>query len=288
MTVNTTNNKRKAEDYFSPSPLKLRRKVLPFSSNAASSIESSSPSKLNDLVELHAGERIPSLGTVFHAYAGIGVRSDGSKRDFKVKIGSSKVQVGKGNSSEDAAHSNPVSGIRDNYFKLVREEVKKEKKISPKKAKVLSKAQPKKWKALDFTKCDIGEYLPMSSSLIDHSVTAPLLNGTHTFDRDVNRKIDCTLEREIRPIVAELIEKVAINALTPASALLKAKDAIEAHFKKRIEELEDEKLIAYTKLELKGTQSQDLDLLTKYLFKEFQDDMGNVDFDKTLRLLEHQ
>jgi hypothetical protein len=296
MTLNLTNTlKRKSEPCdFIASPQK-RRKRVESSSNLSSSIERpSNQTELEDRVQLHGGERIQTLGTLFHAYHMKGVRSDGTLRDIKVKVGSAKMQVGKGTRREHAAHSNPCSGVRDNYFKLVARDLKNEKKITPITAKVLSRAlNPDVWKvvkSLDLSDpdCDVAKYIPTSSSLIDNSKLALLLNGTHVLPADVNLQVDCPLEKAIRPKEAEWLEKVCINASTPKEALAQSKEAIEEFFKSQIEKLKHEKVIKFTELELQGTQAQDLDQLEQYLFDEFKDGNGEVDFDKTLRLLEYQ
>lgn len=301
MTLDTTITLKRRHETLDveSSPRKLRRTRVPSFSNLASSIERpNTQDELADRVFQHAGERIHTLATLFHAYDRKWVRSDGTLRPINVKVGRAKMQVGMGTRNEHAAHSNPCSGIRDNYFKQVANDLRIEQKITPITNKVLSRAlnpeTKEAVKTLDFSDYSIKKHIPSSSSLIDNSILTLLLNGTHVLPTAVNLQVDSPLEKlVIRPLVENLLEKVGVGTMTPKEALTQSKDVIEKFYKSRIEKLKnfnaDEKLIQYTELELQGTQAQDLELLDKYLFNEFYDqDSSLVDFDKTLRLLEYQ
>lgn len=270
MTTNVTGYKRKYESPPTSSPVKSRKKVA-LSKNCCSAIEGGcSPSELEERIRLHAQERIQTLGILYYTYYRKWVRSDGGHRDIKISIGSAKVQVGTGTQSDHAAHSNPCSGVRDNYLRQALMDVEKEQKVTPITNKVLSRLGNLK-----------------STSLIDNSELAFLLNGTHVLPRAVNLQVDCPLERHIRPKIEKWLEQVGVGTLTPDQALVSTKEAIELFFTEQLARLTDEKVHQYTELELKGVQELDLNQLNLYLFSEFKDNNGNVDFDATLRLLQH-
>lgn len=294
MTSTITGNKRKYsfEDTSSPEKKKIKvsRQVSSFASNKASGIERvDSPSKLDERIKLHAQERIAALGTLFYAYYKKWERSDGTLRKCKVTVKRAKRQVGQGTRAEHAAHSNAFSGILDNLLNRIFDDIEQKQAITPNSDKIISRClSPTSQKAvrrLDFSN------VSSAPSLIDNSELSYLLNGTHVLPTKVNLSVDRPLENHIRPIGAEWLEKVGVGEMLPDDALFRSKEAIEKFLEGRIQELKDsqadEKLIKYTELELEGIKELNLKLLIKYLFSEFKDEAGNVDFDKTLRLLDH-
>lgn len=261
------------------------RKVARYEENKAPSV--SEVKNLSEGIFEHAHLRVQ----IFHAVAmklnGVAMRTNRSPAKVNVWVGRATKQDGQGTRQEHAAHSNAAAGLRDDlkehYIKQILDNG-----VTPIKADVLTRIRNISTQDLDVLHSNhmdeelvrqVIELAWPGNSVISDTELEDQINATNKLPRNLNLGCDLTLEKSIRPYVAELMTLIMKGELDPRAATNLYVQAIENHFVERLEAITHhlnelkkadpldvqaikrwEDQFFYHQTELNGTQALDYDL----------------------------
>ena len=236
-----SNLKRKA-DPIHPSE-KTSRKISKHEDNVAASM--SHWENLEEGIREHAYLRIQ----IFHAVAtkleGWAKRSNGTVTDVDVRVGRATKQDGQGTREMHAAHANAAAGLRDDLKERYIKQIVGE-GVTPVKAAFFSRIRNMQSDDLEnlkqhqFNETYVREAVEKiwpGNSALSGTDFEDQINATDRLPRALNLGCDLTLEKAIRPFVADLMKQVMQGGLTPKQATDQYVQAIQTHFAAKIEEI---------------------------------------------------
>ena len=234
------------------------------------------------------------------------LRSDGSVSDVKVRVTGATMQISQGNRENHAAHASAAASTVDNLKELIILQIQKE-ALTPLKSKLLStmglseqdlNTIDQKRDDIKFIKKMIDTHWP-HESLLAGSVTELTLNTTNNLPASLNLGCDLSLEKKIRPLIAEIIALTLKGQLEPQEATLRYVTAVQEHFKEKIAHIQNQLLICpkeklekmkkqlfYHQNELAGSQPIDFTFLNQGF--ECVEDVQKIDSIATLILLKRK
>ncbi len=217
---------------------------------------------LKEAITEHAHLRIQLFYLSAMALYKRALRSDGSVSDVHVKVTGATMQISQGNRENHAAHASAAASTVDNLKELIILQIQKE-ALTPLKSKLLSamglseqdlNAIDEKHEDIKFVRKMINTYWP-HESLLAGSELELTLNTTNNLPAGLNLGCDLSLEKKIRPLIAEIIGLVMKGQLEPQQATLRYVTAVQEHFKEKITHIEKQLLIC-PKEKLEKTKSQ--------------------------------
>lgn len=230
---------------------------------------------LKEAITEHAHLRIQLFYLSAMALYKRALRSDKSVSDVKVKVTGATMQISQGNRENHAAHASAAASTVDNLKELIILQIQKE-ALTPLKSKLLRtmglsevdlNTIDQKHNDIQFVKKMIDTYWP-HESLLAGSELELTLNTTNYLPAGLNLGCDLSLEKKIRPLIAEIIGLVMKGQLEPQEATLRYVSAVQEHFKEKIAHIQNqlpicpkEKLekmksqLFYHRHELEGSQS---------------------------------
>lgn len=298
--------KRKAEKSKETRPSSKRRKIYSNVSNVAAS-QSYVPDKVK-AIGCHAEDRIGLAFVRLLAVHNTALRTKNNPVDVKVWPIGATIQVGRGDSKNDASHSN-LGEFADDLFAHYPIHVNEDQKLSPVKRAIIAKRVSRE--ALDLLEKNVidpvyvqnwfNKFLPPSSILTGTNLEIRL-SKTINLPRDLNRIVDSRGEDAVRPLFADWTREVMQGTMTPREAAKKLVQALNRHFIERIYQLNTslvelkesnkpdpakilklKNLILYTQTELNCTEEIEYDLWEKdFLSVDSKTIMPSYDLDKAL------
>jgi len=261
---------------------------------------------LKEAITEHAHLRIQLFYLSAMAIYKRALRSDGSFTDVKVKVTGATMQISQGNRENHAAHASAAASTVDNLKELIILQIQKE-ALTPLKSKLLSamglseidlNTIDQNHDDLKFVNKMINTYWPHESLLAGSEIELTL-NTTNNLPAGLNLGCDLSLEKKIRPLIAEIIGLVMKGQLEPQEATKRYVTAVQEHFKEKITHIENQLLICpkeklvkmerqlfYHRNELAGSQSIDFRFLNQG-FESFEDPQ-KIDSVATLILLKRR
>lgn len=262
---------------------------------------------LKEAITEHAHLRIQLFYLSAMALFERALRSNGEFSEVQVKVTGATMQISQGNKQNHAAHASAAASTVDNLKELIVLQIQEE-ALTPMKSKLLSTMglSDQDLKNIDQNHTDtkyvknlIDTYWP-HESLLTGSELELTLNTTNYLPGALNLGTDLSLEKKIRPLIAEMIQLVIRGQLDPMDATKAYIAAVREHFENKIKSIENqilscsnpEKLkklnmqLFYHKNELEGSQSIDFAHLNKG-FESVQDPQ-KIDSVATLILLKRK
>lgn len=216
--------------------LNSTRRISRYEDNLAPSV-----SKVDNLAEgimEHAHLRLQMFYAVACELQGYAKRTNGDITDVEVWVGRATKQDGQGTRQDHAAHSNAAAGLSDNLKKHYIEQIVAD-GLTPVKTNFLRCVRKMPLLLLDELQKNhtdeehvrgIIELVWPGNSAIAETELEDKINATDKLPRNLNLGCDLTLEKAIRPLVAELITSVMKGELTSVKATDRYTDAIQVHF----------------------------------------------------------
>lgn len=240
--IEKKNLKRKADVHREIEP-KIGRKITRYEQNLAPSV--SKVKNLADGIREHAYLRIQMFYAVALKLEGVAKRTNRSSTNVKVWVGRATKQDGQGTRSEHAAHSNAAAGLRDDLKEHYIQQII-EQGMTPVKASALRRIRNMSRDDLDklqknhtnekFVR-DVMELVWPGNSVIAYTEFEDQINATDKLPRMLNLGCDLTLEKAIRPYIAELMMLVMKGELDPRKAADLYTEAIQNHFAIKLDEI---------------------------------------------------
>lgn len=192
-----------------------------------------------------------------------GCGTDGTIADVKVRIPGAIVQVGQGDSENDASHPHAASNIVDDWKQVALQQIIQN-GVTPQKRKLLKtkgvteanlQAIEANHTDLKFVTTTINIDWP-ENTLLRRSELELLANKTNKLPRRLNRGCDLPLEKKIRPYMGELYISLIKGEMDPENATESLIKKIKEHFNEKIVALKEKETKCTDPIQLKKIQDQ--------------------------------